>query len=242
MSSACTFPHLDHSLGRTVLPLTSLPLEEPELGLDECPLQPEPRAYTVKSREVTDSAIGSQLLRDEHSLDCISLLLHCCLVPGTSSVSTRVCTERKTEPPSPYMLLEQKAVICEDGGHLTPQLHVCFSSSVDLKSWPSSLLLKVKSLLSLLPAKSDLTLSTAEKQHSYQILFIKRYVPITSKKFPRWHRGKVVKNHLPMQGMWVQSLGQERSPGRGNGNPLQYSCLGNPMGSTGSQRVRYDRD
>jgi len=21
-----------------------------------------------------------------------------------------------------------------------------------------------------------------------------------------------------------------RSPGRGNGNPLQYSCLGNPMG------------
>ena len=194
MSSACTFPHLDHSLGRTVLPLTSLPLEEPELGLDECPLQPEPRAYTVKSREVTDSAIGSQLLRDAHSLDCISLLLHCCLVPGTSSVSTRVCTERKTEPPSPYMLLEQKAVICEDGGHLTPPLHVCFSSSVDLKSWPSSLLLKVKSLLSLLPAKSDLTLSTAEKQHSYQILFIKRYVPITSKKFPRWHRGKVVKN------------------------------------------------
>ena len=25
-----------------------------------------------------------------------------------------------------------------------------------------------------------------------------------------------------------QSLGQERSPGEGNGNPLQYSCLGNP--------------
>jgi len=23
--------------------------------------------------------------------------------------------------------------------------------------------------------------------------------------------------------------GSERSPGRGNGNPLQYSCLGNPM-------------
>ena len=27
----------------------------------------------------------------------------------------------------------------------------------------------------------------------------------------------------------VQSLGQEDSPGEGNGNPLQYSCLGNPM-------------
>ena len=25
-------------------------------------------------------------------------------------------------------------------------------------------------------------------------------------------------------------LGSGRSPGEGNGNPLQYSCLGNPMG------------
>ena len=29
-----------------------------------------------------------------------------------------------------------------------------------------------------------------------------------------------------MQKMWVQS---GRSPGEGNGNPLQYSCLGNPI-------------
>ena len=27
---------------------------------------------------------------------------------------------------------------------------------------------------------------------------------------------------------WVQSLGWEDSPGEGNGNPLQYSCLKNP--------------
>ena len=27
----------------------------------------------------------------------------------------------------------------------------------------------------------------------------------------------------------VQSLGWEKSPGEGNGNPLQYSCLENPM-------------
>ena len=26
--------------------------------------------------------------------------------------------------------------------------------------------------------------------------------------------------------------GSRRSPGRGNGNPLQYSCLGNPMDRT----------
>ena len=35
--------------------------------------------------------------------------------------------------------------------------------------------------------------------------------------------------HLPMQETWVQSLGQEDSPGEGNGNPLQYFSLGNPM-------------
>ena len=32
--------------------------------------------------------------------------------------------------------------------------------------------------------------------------------------------------------MWetgFQSLGQEHSPGEGNGSPLQYSCLENPM-------------
>ena len=47
--------------------------------------------------------------------------------------------------------------------------------------------------------------------------------------------------------MWVPSLGQEDSPGGGNGNPLQYSCLGNLMdrGSWqaifhGITRVRHD--
>ena len=36
--------------------------------------------------------------------------------------------------------------------------------------------------------------------------------------------------HLPaMWETWVRSLGWEDSPGEGNGNPLQYSCLENPM-------------
>ena len=42
----------------------------------------------------------------------------------------------------------------------------------------------------------------------------------------------VVKNPPAMQGMQEMqtgSLGQEDLPGEGNGNPLQYSCLGNPM-------------
>ena len=40
-------------------------------------------------------------------------------------------------------------------------------------------------------------------------------------------------------------FGLGRSPGEGNGNPLQYSCLQNPMDrgawqSVGSQRVRHN--
>ena len=41
--------------------------------------------------------------------------------------------------------------------------------------------------------------------------------------------GSVVEN-LPANAgnaVWIPGLG--RSPGKGNGNPLQYSCLGNPM-------------
>ena len=41
--------------------------------------------------------------------------------------------------------------------------------------------------------------------------------------------GSVVKN-LPAKAGDVGSVpGSGRSPGEGNGNPLQYSCLGNPM-------------
>ena len=40
---------------------------------------------------------------------------------------------------------------------------------------------------------------------------------------------QTVKNLPAMQETLVQSLGQEDPPGEGNGNPLQYSCLENPM-------------
>ena len=41
--------------------------------------------------------------------------------------------------------------------------------------------------------------------------------------------GSVVKNPAANAGDtgWIPESG--RSPGGGNGNPLQYSCLGNPM-------------
>ena len=51
----------------------------------------------------------------------------------------------------------------------------------------------------------------------------------------------------PNAGDTGQIPGSGRSPGKGNGNPLLYPCLGNPMDrgvcglqSTGSQRVGYD--
>ena len=39
----------------------------------------------------------------------------------------------------------------------------------------------------------------------------------------------MVKNPPAKQETWVPSLGQEKSPREGNGNPLQYSCLGNSV-------------
>ena len=41
--------------------------------------------------------------------------------------------------------------------------------------------------------------------------------------------GSVVKNPLANAGDPGSIPGTGRSPGEGNGNPLQYSCLGNPM-------------
>ena len=41
--------------------------------------------------------------------------------------------------------------------------------------------------------------------------------------------GSVVKNPLVSTGDMVSILGSVRCPGGGNGNPLEWSCLGNPM-------------
>ena len=43
---------------------------------------------------------------------------------------------------------------------------------------------------------------------------------------PRWH---YVKNPLANAGDVGSTPGLGRSPGVGNGNPFQYSCLKNPM-------------
>ena len=41
--------------------------------------------------------------------------------------------------------------------------------------------------------------------------------------------GSVVKNPPASTGDMALVPGSGRSPGEGNGNPFQYSCLGNPM-------------
>ena len=56
------------------------------------------------------------------------------------------------------------------------------------------------------------------------ILFI--YLVISVLGFPC---GSVVKNLSANVGDMGLIPGSGRSPGGGNGNPLQYSCLGNPM-------------
>ena len=49
--------------------------------------------------------------------------------------------------------------------------------------------------------------------------------------------GSVVKN-LPVNAGDVGSIpGLGRFPGEGNGGPLQYSCLGNPMGRGALQTI-----
>ena len=55
--------------------------------------------------------------------------------------------------------------------------------------------------------------------------------------------GSVVQNQPANAGDVGSIPGSRRSPGGGNGNPLQYSCLENSMDRlqfTGSQRVGHD--
>ena len=52
------------------------------------------------------------------------------------------------------------------------------------------------------------------------------FLPASEKGFPG---GTVVKNSLANGGDMGSALELERSPGEGNDNLLQYSCLGNSM-------------
>ena len=65
--------------------------------------------------------------------------------------------------------------------------------------------------------------------------------------FPGASVVKILPVNVGDTGDTVSILGLGRSPGEGNGNPLQYSCLDNPMvrealHAMGSQRVRHNLD
>ena len=48
--------------------------------------------------------------------------------------------------------------------------------------------------------------------------------------YSRYFHFRLVAQNLPvMRDTWVQFLGQEDPPEKGNGYPLQYSCLENSM-------------
>ena len=68
----------------------------------------------------------------------------------------------------------------------------------------------------------------------YYILILRPYLG--------FHGGSEVKASASSAGDPGLIPGSGRSPGKGNGKPLQYSCLENPMDreATGSQRVGHD--
>ena len=60
----------------------------------------------------------------------------------------------------------------------------------------------------------------------YYIVFKKEILPCVTWGFPG---GSVVKNPPAYAGDMGLIPGLGRAPGEGNGNPLQYPCLENPM-------------
>ena len=62
------------------------------------------------------------------------------------------------------------------------------------------------------------------------ILILIIFINGVAREFKGFPGGSVVKNPPANTGRAGLIPGLGRSPGEGNGNPLQCSCLGNPMG------------
>ena len=63
----------------------------------------------------------------------------------------------------------------------------------------------------------------------YEINMTKEYLTKESHNIGASLVAQTVKNLPAVQETWVRSLGSGRSPREGNGYPLRYSCLENPM-------------
>ena len=60
-------------------------------------------------------------------------------------------------------------------------------------------------------------------------IYIWKWLILTLILMDTMQKTQLVKNPPIVQENWVQSLSEWGSPGEGNGYPLQYSCMENPM-------------
>ena len=79
------------------------------------------------------------------------------------------------------------------------------------------------------PLKAKENYSEAPNSYLLYPNYAKSRFLLTLLGFPCGSAGKNLPAVQEPQEMQVWSLGLGRSPGEGHGNPLQYSCLGNPM-------------
>ena len=69
-----------------------------------------------------------------------------------------------------------------------------------------------------------------------KLIIVIREIEITKNVKKKWKTSLAVKNPPASAGNVSSIPGLGRFPGEGNGNPLQYSCLGNPMDSGGGRK------
>ena len=72
-------------------------------------------------------------------------------------------------------------------------------------------------------------LNTFEQRAPYSAVGSANYIASPDLSYLGFPEGSVVNNPPANAGDTGSVLGLGRCPGKGNGNPLQYSCLGSPM-------------
>ena len=140
------------------------------------------------------------------------------------------------------------------GGHGNLFQYSCLENPMDREAWQATVqgVAKSRTLLK--------RLSTYACTHAKRLIIqrtmreacrkkMKKIIIISGKAdvyqvLPRWCSDKQSACNAGDVGLIP---GMERSPGEGNGNPLQYSCLGNPcaeepggLQSMGSRRVKHN--
>ena len=82
----------------------------------------------------------------------------------------------------------------------------------------------------ILPLNSYVTLGKSFISLCFSDLIYKTGIIIVPVSYELCFRGGLVVKNSPAIAGYVNSVpGLGRSPEEGNGNPLQYSCLGNPL-------------